>query len=448
MNSKPKIVKSKELQRNSHVSLIKGRGYRYYNTENKEIKIWVEDRDFQAGDIAVFGCKGWNGNQYSYENAMIVQNIWNGYEYWAMCMKQHKSNKDNKLEMDQIFEDLVINLIPDIRLILVDHVSGFLELSQIIINYCYSTNKFWWIGCHTEKEINQYKTNRKLLCHINHMRERCGNLSVGISSSQCKLCLFKTKTLNKDIMNGSIIKLDKNSGNVSRIINKKSDIKIINNYENVILKKQITSNSQIEQIYNLLSRNFNNEMNGLIECCMNKQNIFKYMNSNHEIVIDIGNNINLWALYSNTNELLCALIWRSVDGVYTTKSWKWSSSEGSEITILPHNFVMFETLFLSTFENVRYEHYGYEMVKRIELYARSNCIDILSVAAVPGHGVKFWSKNGFEEIYDNKKCLNKSLKRYGNDDKTDNVVAKQFDAWILNNMLVFEDTPLFVKYLS
>ena len=85
---------------------------------------------------------------------------------------------------------------------------------------------------------------------------------------------------------------------------------------------------------------------------------------------------------NDDKELLCGLIWRYVNG--QTQS-------------VNETKLMFEVLFLSTYEHVRYNHYGQKMVKEIELYCIANNYDLISVAAVPGHGESFWASNGFEE---------------------------------------------------
>eukprot|EP01084_Bolivina_argentea_P253295 425415_1 len=443
--------RSKTLRQNSRIQLGKGRGCRYYNHVNNDVKAWAQNRQFEAGDVVMFNVSdryrskhrplrsihgGDKPKELDYETTgdNIDSKLYS-YEYWAMCMKQHISNSHNKLTIEQIFNDLVVNIASDIKYILIDYVSGFNdELSHIIISYCYSTNEFWWSGCRKNNKSNV----------ISWGGQKCGNLSYGTNSTKCKLCLMKNNTINKDIEHGTVIKLDKNTGNVSRVIDKQFIVDS-NNYKNVILETQITSSNKRQQIYNLLTRNFNNSMKRLIECCMNGQCMFEYVINDKQVMIDIGNDVYVWGLYNNMNEILCGLIWRKVNGVYTTQTWTFSSNT-EKMNLLPHNFSMFEVLFLSTFENVRYEHYGEEMVKRIELYARQNCFDIISVAAVPGHGVGFWTRNGFEQIYDEKKCL--CVERKNTRDKRWGLtISQQFDGWILKNMLVFDDTPLFAKYL-
>ena len=133
--------------------------------------------------------------------------------------------------------------------------------------------------------------------------------------------------------------------------------------------------------------------------------------------VKIGN-VNIWGLYSNDdnkNELLCALICRCV---HTKTDLLNEVNKKSKL--------MFEVLFLSTYENIRFRNYGRKMVNYIELYCISNCYDIISVAVVPGHGQSFWKSNGFTIKHG---AVN------NNDKKT----------WLQQNMLVFDDTPLYSK---
>ena len=77
------------------------------------------------------------------------------------------------------------------------------------------------------------------------------------------------------------------------------------------------------------------------------------------------------------------------------------------------------------------------MVKQIELYCISNGYDVMSVAAVPGHGESFWKSNGFEMRYE------APTKTQNKDKKT----GHRRNAFLRQHMLAFDDTPLFAKYL-
>lgn len=69
------------------------------------------------------------------------------------------------------------------------------------------------------------------------------------------------------------------------------------------------------------------------------------------------------------------------------------------------------------------------MVKHIELNAKGNCYDAISVAAVPEHGQGFWKSNGFKEV-------------------TANAGKGSLESFVRDHMLVFEDTLLFFKTVS
>ena len=185
---------------------------------------------------------------------------------------------------------------------------------------------------------------------------------------------------------GAVIKFDKIAQNITREIVRE------NESENIVKKVYFNDNIQCpskkERIYNLLKRNFNPEMKKLINCCIKNGKVYQHQDGDK--FMNLGR-VNLWALYGDMNEteLLCTLLWRSVgDRVKRGDSNNWSK-----------DVMMFEVLFLSTSEHIRYQHYGQEMVKRINSFARSNCYDIISVAAVPNHGAAFWKSNGFTEYF-------------------------------------------------
>ena len=152
--------------------------------------------------------------------------------------------------------------------------------------------------------------------------------------------------------------------------------------KSMILRTDIDSEGEREKIYKLMVRNFGEGMEPLIRACVDGKEQFTYKIDDKEIAVNIGET-KIWALYSSADdELLCALIWRFVHG---------------ETVVVNKTRLMFEVLFLSTSEHVRFNHYGQEMVRHIELYCRANTYDLIAVAAVPVHGVAFWASNGFTE---------------------------------------------------
>ena len=86
-----------------------------------------------------------------------------------------------------------------------------------------------------------------------------------------------------------------------------------------------------------MTRNFNESMQGLIECALqkNKERVFEYKQWLKTQKVNIGD-VGVWALYGDVNdgELLAALIWRRVIE---------KRSDDKER-------MMFEVLFLSTSE--------------------------------------------------------------------------------------------------
>merc|ERR1712083_1145075 len=167
-------------------------------------------------------------------------------------------------------------------------------------------------------------------------------------------------------------------------------------------------------------------MEPLIRAAVDGQTQFEYKNGDQGITVDVGET-KIWALYSrdkgNEGELLCALIWRWING---------------ETVKVNRTRLMFEILFLATSENNRFNHYGQQMVRYIEVYCRANNYDLMAVAAVPVHGVAFWTANGFEMKHAAPSMVE------ADDDKKE---EKKRDIFLANNMLVFDDTPLFAKYL-
>merc|ERR1712083_299063 len=156
-------------------------------------------------------------------------------------------------------------------------------------------------------------------------------------------------------------------------------------------------------------------MEPLIRAAVDGQTQFEYKNGDQGITVDVGET-KIWALYSkdkgNEGELLCALIWRWING---------------ETVKVNRTRLMFEVLFLATSENNRFSHYGQQMVRHIEVYCRANNYDLMAVAAVPVHGVAFWTSNGFKEEHS-------APTTAMDEDK------KKTDEWLSKNMLVFDDT--------
>ena len=76
------------------------------------------------------------------------------------------------------------------------------------------------------------------------------------------------------------------------------------------------------------------------------------------------------------------------------------------------------------------------MAKQIEHYCLSNGYDLMAVAAVPHHGESFWKSNGYKM----------QVEAAGNESNERMISAKA--AWLRSNMLVFDDTPLYAKYLT
>eukprot|EP01083_Nonionella_stella_P283375 964467_1 len=322
---------------------------------------------------------------------------------WAMCINPHRSTVSNKPQKDEIFGDLLLNITSFITLYLTHHVEGFnTTLSEIIIGYCYKPNMFWWNGCHPK----------------DGKRATCGHLVAGILSTEsCKTCIVQ-QTDNKDKhtasepIKGAVISLNKTDGTVSRqYVVRSTDVE--QPKRGVILRTQIESDAEKQKIYNLLTRNFNKSMKSLIKAGVENNKTFVYSRGTKRVKVYVGDT-SVWTLYSvdGEEELLCALVWRYVHA-------KTNRYVHAEVTKL-----MFEVLFVSTYEHVRFNHYGQEMVKHMELYCIANGYDLMSVAAVPGHGEAFWQSNGFKD--------------------SANTATNHF---LRNNMLVFDDTPLYAKHL-
>jgi len=108
----------------------------------------------------------------------------------------------------------------------------------------------------------------------------------------------------------------------------------------VYVDSNVLSKSQAKQsmLRSLMKRNFNTQMDGLIDACfnINKAKFEKKMG------IELGDRVRVWCMYdrNDLNEnALCGLVWREVNG-------------RSRSTVK-----MFEVLFLATFEHVRHQKY-------------------------------------------------------------------------------------------
>eukprot|EP01084_Bolivina_argentea_P130201 229861_1 len=387
---------------NTTILMHKGRPQRYYLNSGTNIQVWQDGFKYQNGDLVAINPSVIT-NKYNFLNQ---DNLISSFDLWSMCIKTHVSSESNCPQPHELFEDVLLNIIPFIRQYLMQFIKGItVELCNIIINLCYKANTFWWNGC---KMKSQYKVP-------------CGNLC-SISLGICRICQNKALLKDAGLQNnsvskqfiqhrGSILKLNKQTGTWIRSVsnNEKNEIRD----KNVVLMTDIVSENERDKIRNLLTRNFNESMKDLINCCLDNIEIFVYKNNNEKIQINIGKT-NVWALYLNDKQLMelcCGLIWRSVRR---------------------RNKLLFEILFLSTSENIRFQYYGHEMAKRIECYCRENCYDLIAVAAVKGHGESFWSSNGFEMKHK----------------QTNEMDLKGVKSWLQNNMLVFTDTPLFAKFLN
>ena len=316
-------------------------------------------------------------------------------------------------------------------------------MAGLITDLAYKTNDYWWNGCYGKR-----------LKRPSGLAHFCGNLVYSLDGKWCKKCKFAKDTdanfkdnVTYNIPNkfSTTITINKDTGQLERnVVNEnenksddKSEIDTIKSVpDTLFLNDNIMDDLKKSKICNLLCRNFNPSMKDFIKCCVDGGGEYKWNNDN-TVKLD---NVRLWALYGdyNQNDLLCALLWRTV----MSPDDKWPS------------IIMFEVLFLSTSEHVRYQHYGQEMVKRIMAFCRSNCYDIVSVAAVPRHGISFWSNNGFEMKYDptNRYKDDGKVKKKGNSDRyiawENGNNMKKFIQFMKDNMLKFQDTPLFAKFLT
>ncbi len=84
------------------------------------------------------------------------------------------------------------------------------------------------------------------------------------------------------------------------------------------------------------------------------------------------------------------------------------------------------------------------MVRHIEMYCRANNYDLMAVAAVPVHGVAFWTSNGFKMKHAAPTA--QEPEDDGQEHRRRGKLRKR-DVFLAVNMLVFDDTPLFAKYL-
>eukprot|EP01084_Bolivina_argentea_P009171 17149_1 len=418
--TKQNLIKSEtKIVSNNHVSLCKGTTELRSSSSCTKFIEWKPNTVYKKDDIVCI-----NPTKIGFSTLEYIRT----FQFWAMCMNVHRSNEDNKPQKHEIFTDLTLNVIWFIKIYLIEHVRGFNnELSNIIILYCYETNDFWWNGCSPKDDEND-------ICV-------CGNLVCGILSTDfCKICINGKSEKRKRILlsepvKGAVITLNKTDGIRERtFVNNFDDEKKLFKDENIILRTNIVSDIEKQKIYNLLTRNFNESMTPLIRMCIYNDNYdkeFSYKHDKKDIVVNIGDT-NIWCLYGiddeniHNEQLLCALIWRYVHGESTNQT---------------STHLMFEVLFLSVYENVRFNHYGQQMVKQIELYCIANDYDLMTVAAVPGHGENFWKFNGFEMKHYAVKSNEKNEERSG---YSSNDI---YNEWMKLNMLVFDDTPLFAKLL-
>eukprot|EP01084_Bolivina_argentea_P262436 443784_1 len=463
---------------------------------NKAVAVneWKPNKEYKPGDIVYT-----NAKEYGY-------GWYQSFTSWSMCMFKHTSNESNKPQPLETFSDLIADIVVDIEILLYEYFKGFTKsIASILIDYCYKQNKYWWNGCIAWRLLDPHASNScgNLVSGINSQQcVQCGlfdfnkfkltaasNLKVGmwvlasfgldgiphkithISAGRIKFLALNgksspeicggsetqyhaldvdtldVKTQNKIRMEcekfnssnnfGAIIKISKGSNLIERINNRilmnEDKNEIIMNEKSVYFDIKVLNKPTQKKIAvsNLMKRNFNEDMNDLIDACfgINKQQFEENMN------IKLGNNICVWCLYQNydlNQNLLCGLVWRKV-GVVSSK------------------LKMFEIIFLSTFENVRFQKYGQLMHKKIEIFCRQNCIDIMAVAAVPKHGISFWKSNGFKEyvmsdgniVESEKKKEKKGWDWYRrNNCKIDEKTIAQY---LKSNMLVFCDTPLYAK---
>ena len=425
---------------NSQIKHYKGYVTLEYATHERNLKEWTEGTEYKQGDIIYHDL-----SDRTIDNRGWLDDWYKRVGLWAVCMKHHIADNNNMPHDDEIFTDLVIDIIPHIQLILIKHVQGFnTYLAGLVTDLAYKTNDFWWNGCVGERSDQR-----------NVSWQGCGNLITSLDGQWCKKCKFAKHKGSKDIVTynigkqlGSTITMNKDTGELQRnIVNENKSADNDDEYENTEIAKTLFLNDNVRnelkklKIYNLFCRNFNPSMKDLIKCGIEGDGKWSYTDDSwwggKTHTVKLGD-VRLWALYGdyNQNELLCALLWRTV----MNKDYNWRA------------ILMFEVLFLSTSEHVRYQHYGQEMVKRIMAFCRSNCYDIVSVAAVPRHGVAFWKKNGFGMKYD-------PTGKYKDDDNENKGDIHYFEwkyrdkkimftDFMKDNMLIFGDTPLFAKFLT
>eukprot|EP01084_Bolivina_argentea_P262438 443791_1 len=374
--------------------------------------------------------------QYKPGDLVYFPAIYNdAIKFWSMCMQTHTSTLQSKPNRHATFSDLLLEIIPALESHLVP------QIAQIVIDYAYLPNEYWWNGCNTilNKNKTRYWLNKVPnsfdIDEHKFIKESCGKLVCLESTYQCKECYHSIEHNNDATINkqyGAIIKFNK-----EQVIRQSGPKTVYDKLYDIVLQKGIQSNYQKKQIRNLLWRNFNDSMAPLIEALLetnpNKHAFvekFKIRNLNES-------NIGIWSLYNKSKtEILCALIWRCIRGQIESCNCHINYSGNGETC------VMFEVLFLSTSEHVRHQKIANEMVKRIEVFARLNCYDIISVAAVPNQGISFWSQNAFETFVFQNEPVIKFDENIGYVTKRNRI--RQF---IQRNMLVFNDTPLLVKVL-
>lgn len=139
----------------------------------------------------------------------------------------------------------------------------------------------------------------------------------------------------------------------------------------------------------------------------------------------------------NMNPILCSVLWRLLP------SWQ---NKGPVL----------EVLFLATSKDVREQGWANELVEELQETATTMGCSAIAVAAVPIQGKFFWTQRcGFEVVVPLKNKSNGEQKTLKADESKEIVIDDLFDEpvndlgqFLLQNMLLFTDTPLVAKILS
>eukprot|EP01084_Bolivina_argentea_P262437 443787_1 len=313
---------------NSQIKHYKGHVQLIYATHEKDVKVWQNGETYKQGDIVYQDLSNSNDQDHGW-----LDDWFKRLGLWSVCMEEHIAHDTNMPHDDEIFNDLVIDIIPHIQLLLIQHVKGFnTYLASLITSLAYKTNKYWWNGC-----IGKRSESRSASW------ESCGNLITSLDGMYCKKCKFKNIenlkddiTYNKANKKGTTIRLNKDTGKLERIIvnENETDEKTDNIISKTLfLNENVSDKLKKQKIYNLLCRNFNKSMSSLIKACMDGNTTWSDGGKLFKSKVKLGE-VKLWALYGdyNQNDLLCALLWRSVLGTGASKY---------------RQILMFEVLFLS-----------------------------------------------------------------------------------------------------